>query len=168
MFAALFVLVAVVALLYRARGYLAFVVGGALTLGLWAVTGVGSPMFFVLSLAAFVGAAVVFGRGDLRQRLVTARVMPIVAKLLPRLGDTERIALEAGTVWWDGELFSGRPDWREAARLRGRAALAGGAGLPRRPRREALRDARRLGDPAAAATCPRRSGASSRRSASSA
>jgi acyl-CoA dehydrogenase len=32
--------------------------------------------------------------------------------MLPRLGDTERIALEAGTVWWDGELFSGAPDWR--------------------------------------------------------
>jgi acyl-CoA dehydrogenase len=24
---------------------------------------------------------------------------------------TERIALGAGTVWWDGELFSGNPDW---------------------------------------------------------
>ncbi|MCI0546538.1 MAG: acyl-CoA dehydrogenase, partial [Candidatus Rokubacteria bacterium] len=32
--------------------------------------------------------------------------------MLPRMGDTERIALEAGTVWWDGELFSGAPDWR--------------------------------------------------------
>ena len=25
---------------------------------------------------------------------------------------TEREALEAGSVWWDGELFSGRPDWQ--------------------------------------------------------
>src|SRR5690606_10662399 len=33
-------------------------------------------------------------------------------KMLPRLGDTERIALEAGTVWWDAELFSGRPGWK--------------------------------------------------------
>jgi acyl-CoA dehydrogenase len=24
---------------------------------------------------------------------------------------TERDAIDAGTVWWDGELFSGRPDW---------------------------------------------------------
>ena len=29
------------------------------------------------------------------------------------MGATERIALEAGTVWWDGELFSGKPDWRK-------------------------------------------------------
>jgi len=32
--------------------------------------------------------------------------------LIPRLSETERQALEAGTVWWDGELFSGRPDFR--------------------------------------------------------
>ncbi len=32
--------------------------------------------------------------------------------LVPRVSDTEREALEAGTVWVDGELFSGRPDFR--------------------------------------------------------
>ena len=31
---------------------------------------------------------------------------------LPPLSDTEREALEAGTVWWDAALFSGRPDWQ--------------------------------------------------------
>jgi acyl-CoA dehydrogenase len=39
--------------------------------------------------------------------------MPVFAKVLPRLGDTERIALEAGTVWWDGDLFSGMPEWQK-------------------------------------------------------
>ena len=29
------------------------------------------------------------------------------------MGNTERIALEAGTVWWDGDLFSGSPDWQK-------------------------------------------------------
>jgi len=33
-------------------------------------------------------------------------------KLVPRMSDTERQALEAGTVWADGELFSGKPDFR--------------------------------------------------------
>ncbi|RPH53881.1 acyl-CoA dehydrogenase, partial [bacterium] len=37
-------------------------------------------------------------------------------KLLPRMSDTEREALEAGTVWLDGELFSGRPDFRRMLR----------------------------------------------------
>ena len=29
------------------------------------------------------------------------------------MSDTEREAMEAGDVWWDGELFSGRPDWQK-------------------------------------------------------
>ena len=32
--------------------------------------------------------------------------------MLPRISDTERQALEAGTIWIDGEIFSGRPDFR--------------------------------------------------------
>jgi acyl-CoA dehydrogenase len=47
-----------------------------------------------------------------RRDLVTRFVMPLVGRMLPRLGDTEREALEAGTVWWDGELFRGAPDWQ--------------------------------------------------------
>jgi acyl-CoA dehydrogenase len=31
---------------------------------------------------------------------------------MPTISPTERVALEAGTVWIDGEIFSGRPDWR--------------------------------------------------------
>src|SRR5690349_1221737 len=33
------------------------------------------------------------------------------AKILPSISDTERQALEAGTVWMDGEFFGGRPDF---------------------------------------------------------
>jgi acyl-CoA dehydrogenase len=33
-------------------------------------------------------------------------------RILPRMSDTEREALEAGTVWWDGALFGGRPSAR--------------------------------------------------------
>jgi len=45
--------------------------------------------------------------------VVTFWLMRPVGAMLPRMGDTERIALEAGTVWWDGDLFSGNPDWRK-------------------------------------------------------
>jgi acyl-CoA dehydrogenase len=47
-----------------------------------------------------------------RRDQVTRRLMPLVGRLLPRLGATEREALESGTVWWDGELFRGAPDWQ--------------------------------------------------------
>lgn len=58
-----------------------------------------------------VGLAAIFGIGAIRRALVTAPIMRIVGSILPPMGETERIALEAGTVHWDGELFSGSPNW---------------------------------------------------------
>ncbi len=57
--------------------------------------------------------AMLFGLRPIRRRLVSTPLMRLVASILPVMGDTERIALEAGTVWWDGELFSGAPDWNK-------------------------------------------------------
>jgi acyl-CoA dehydrogenase len=47
----------------------------------------------------------------LRVRLITRPFMKKYLKLLPSMSSTEREALDAGTVWWDGELFTGGPNW---------------------------------------------------------
>jgi acyl-CoA dehydrogenase len=47
----------------------------------------------------------------LRKALISRPFLRTYLRLLPAMSDTEREALEAGTVWWDGELFSGNPDW---------------------------------------------------------
>jgi acyl-CoA dehydrogenase len=49
----------------------------------------------------------------LRKRIVTRPFMKAYRKLLPPMSQTEKEALEAGTVWWDGELFSGAPRWQK-------------------------------------------------------
>ncbi len=49
----------------------------------------------------------------LRRRVLTRPFMKKYRKLLPAMSSTEREALDAGTVWWDGELFTGGPDWRK-------------------------------------------------------
>jgi acyl-CoA dehydrogenase len=66
-----------------------------------------------LFLAALLALAVLILVPAVRQALVTAPIMRRARSFMPQMGDTERIALEAGTVWWDGELFSGKPDWRK-------------------------------------------------------
>ncbi|MBS3959160.1 MAG: acyl-CoA dehydrogenase [Xanthomonadaceae bacterium] len=48
-----------------------------------------------------------------RQNLVTAPLLKFYTKILPPLSDTEKTALEAGTVGFEGELFSGAPDWEQ-------------------------------------------------------
>jgi acyl-CoA dehydrogenase len=47
----------------------------------------------------------------LRIRLLTRPFMKKYRKLLPAMSSTESEALDAGTVWWDGELFTGGPNW---------------------------------------------------------
>ena len=47
----------------------------------------------------------------LRRALISNRFLLVFKRMLPPMSQTEREALEAGTVWWDGELFTGGPDW---------------------------------------------------------
>ncbi|HEY5657596.1 MAG TPA: acyl-CoA dehydrogenase, partial [Myxococcota bacterium] len=99
--------IAALALLYRGKAYAAWVGPGAfLLLVHWLAGDV--PL---LATLIFVAAAVVFGSHELRRAAFTSWLMPLVGRMLPRMGETERVALQAGTVWWDGELFSGAPDW---------------------------------------------------------
>src|SRR5215472_4611644 len=74
----------------------------------------GGPMHSVLVLAALVAACVlVFGVAPLRRQLVSRLVLRWYRNQLPAMSQTEREAIDAGTVWWDGDLFSGHPDWNK-------------------------------------------------------
>jgi acyl-CoA dehydrogenase len=53
----------------------------------------------------------------LRKSAITAPLLTFYTKLLPPLSDTERTALESGTVGFEGELFSGKPDWNKLLSL---------------------------------------------------
>ncbi len=64
-------------------------------------------------LILVVTLAVIFGVADIRRNLITKPIFTVFKKILPPLSDTEREAMEAGDVWWDGELFRGKPDWQK-------------------------------------------------------
>jgi acyl-CoA dehydrogenase len=82
--------------------------GGALL----AYTIFGSGSFlWLLFLWLMFGVLVVPNLRDFRREKVTRPALDIYRTMLPSMSDTERDALEAGNVWWDGELFSGMPDW---------------------------------------------------------
>ncbi len=49
----------------------------------------------------------------LRRRLISGPLLRFYRASMPELSSTERDALEAGTVWWDAELFSGAPRWQQ-------------------------------------------------------
>ena len=107
---ALLFVVAVLALAYWRLSLLAFT--GTFLVLLVAYTLVGAPagLWKGLLWVAFVVLAL-FNIRPLRKALVSRPFMKTYRRLLPAMSQTEREALEAGTVWWDGELFTGKPDW---------------------------------------------------------
>ena len=48
-----------------------------------------------------------------RARIISKPILSWYKKLLPPISPTERDAIAAGTVWWDAELFSGKPNWKK-------------------------------------------------------
>jgi len=70
-----------------------------------------SMLAIALPLLAFALIALPLNLVDFRRRKLSAPLLAAFQKVTPQLSDTEQIALEAGTVGFEGELFSGKPDW---------------------------------------------------------
>ncbi|MCC2604174.1 acyl-CoA dehydrogenase FadE [Planctobacterium marinum] len=65
----------------------------------------------VLGWIAFAAIAIPLNSASLRKQYFTAPALKMYRKIMPEMSKTEQDAIDAGTVWWDGELFSGSPNW---------------------------------------------------------
>ncbi len=63
----------------------------------------------ILGIALIAGIVISFP--PLRRRLLGPLLLSVYRRRMPPMSQTERDAIDAGTVWWEGDLFSGRPDW---------------------------------------------------------
>ncbi len=104
---------AVLFLAYRRLSLLTFTVTFTVLLAAYTVLGANSAPAGVWKGCLWVLLATLWllNVRPLRKALITRPFMKAYLKLLPSMSQTEREALEAGTVWWDGELFTGAPDW---------------------------------------------------------
>jgi len=66
-----------------------------------------------LTWLLFAMVAVVLNYRPLRMQWLSGPMLDVYQRIAPQLSDTERVALESGTVGWEGELFSGRPRWNK-------------------------------------------------------
>ena len=69
------------------------------------------PVATMLFAAILVVPALVCAVKPLRRAWLARRAFDLFSRLMPRMSATERDAIEAGTVWWDAELFTGAPPW---------------------------------------------------------
>lgn len=60
----------------------------------------------------FLIIAVPLNIESIRKQYISTPILSMYKKLMPEMSSTEKDAIDAGTVWWDGELFSGNPNWQ--------------------------------------------------------
>ena len=89
------------------------ILGGALVL-YSLLTG---PFLWLLFLWLLFAGLAALNLTDFRRENITAPLLRMYRTMVPEMSDTEREALDAGTVWWEGELFTGRPDWSRLTSL---------------------------------------------------
>ncbi len=75
-------------------------------------SGCASPIVLTLACIIFAILALLLNPGPIRRAVLGMPLLALFRKILPQMSSTEKEALDAGTVWWDGELFSGKPDWK--------------------------------------------------------
>jgi acyl-CoA dehydrogenase len=106
---------AVLFLAYKRLSLLAFTVTFTVLLTAFTVLGAGGAPAGIWKGFLWVLLAALWALNvrPLRKALITRPFMKAYLKLLPAMSQTEKEALEAGTVWWDGELFTGAPKWEK-------------------------------------------------------
>tara|TARA_B100000989_G_scaffold297295_2_gene282663 strand:+ start:5335 stop:7821 length:2487 start_codon:yes stop_codon:yes gene_type:complete len=106
-----FLIVCLAGLSYKRASLLVWSIGAAITLAVFTLY---SPFGYVtksLLWLIFLIAIVPFTIKPFRQRFISGPILSLYRKTMPSMSSTEREALEAGTVSWDGEVFSGKPNW---------------------------------------------------------
>src|SRR6201996_9685039 len=105
---ALLFIAAVLFLAYRRLSLLAFTATFTVLLAAYTLLGAQSAPAGIWKgfLWVLLAALWLLNVRPLRKAIVTRPFMKAYLKLLPPMSQTEREALGAGTVWWEGELFS--------------------------------------------------------------
>ncbi len=69
--------------------------------------------FLIIPWVLLAAVAITLLSPSIRRDKLSASLFKLFKKVLPPMNSTEREALEAGDVWWDGDLFQGNPDWNK-------------------------------------------------------
>lgn len=106
----LIIVIALITLVLKQTGIRTIAIASGVSLLLAIFTSLNIVFIALLAVLTLItGLATLTG---LRRQHISKPFFELFKKMLPPLSDTEREAIDAGTVWWDGELFSGNPDWK--------------------------------------------------------
>ncbi|MEO6366209.1 MAG: acyl-CoA dehydrogenase [Luteimonas sp.] len=104
-----FLLVGAFAAYHRLRLAVWAVIAATVLLACWLLGANGAAVAVAGVVLALVAVPLLLPQ--IRKPYITAPLLKFYRNILPPLSQTERIALESGSVGFEGELFSGKPDW---------------------------------------------------------
>ena len=109
------ILLVLLALLYIGTSLIIFAIVCVVSFTISIIYSLNGLLITLLGILALVSLAL--SVKPLRQKHISAPFFSMFKKMLPQLSDTEQEAIDAGTVWWDGQLFSGKPDWKSLIKI---------------------------------------------------
>ena len=113
LFVLLLVLLQVVVIGFKPRMWLwSLVMVGFFALSYsWVGSAIATPLYLILALG--IGLIIVLGNILPLRRKISQAIYVRAKKILPRISETEQLALNAGDPWWEKDLFQGRPDFHK-------------------------------------------------------
>ncbi len=100
-------------LAYRRASAPAWVVAGGVGLIILSLFHALPTIVLLILWIIFIAAAILLYPSGIRLERISRPMLDTFRRILPRVSATEQEALDAGTVWWDGDLFTGNPDWNK-------------------------------------------------------
>ncbi|MDB2387478.1 acyl-CoA dehydrogenase FadE [Shewanella sp.] len=82
-------------------------IGAAIVMAIGTGTAVISPLLWIV----FLIIALPLNLNTFRQNFITRPLLKMYRGIMPEMSTTEKEAIEAGTTWWEADLFAGKPDW---------------------------------------------------------
>ncbi|TMN89523.1 acyl-CoA dehydrogenase [Pseudoalteromonas phenolica] len=97
-----------VASYHRASWHSCVAVAGATLL-----VGTIAGAFGAISWLIFLAIVLPLSLSNIRQQYISGPLFKAFKKVTPTMSETEKSAIDAGTTWWEADLFCGNPDWRK-------------------------------------------------------
>ncbi len=85
------------------------------TIAAAAVMFIGSVLDIVggVTWIVFLALALPLNIKSFRQNFISRPLLKVYQGIMPEMSSTEKEAIEAGTTWWEADLFAGNPNWNK-------------------------------------------------------
>lgn len=83
----------------------------AVTLLVFSFSGLASVGSLLILWVLYIAIVTPLNISSFRINKISLPIKELMAKAMPPISQTEQEALDAGSVWWEGEIFSGMPDY---------------------------------------------------------